>query len=135
MKNVFLIFIACILFICGSATADQCAYIDANTRSIAYNILKSADAYIDFCAPCRDSVPIENKINNLEYKKVDYVEDGEQFYQIYINDKPKDIAYIYVDGKNLGMSAGCKPSSRGIQYVPEYIDDYLNGKWTLQMDD
>ncbi len=132
MRNVFWIFGASLLFICNNANADQCAYIDKNTRDNAYNILKSTDTYIDFCAPCQDIEPIEKKINKVEYKKVDYIKNNIQFYQIYINDEPIDIAYIYVGGRNLGVAANCEPFvGQQVQNVPEYIADYLSGKWTL----
>jgi len=136
MRNIFFIFATSLLFIHENAGADQCAYITANTRDIAYNILKETNIYTDFCAPCGDNTPTEKEINKLEYKQTDYVENGDPFYQIYINDEPIDIAYIYIAGKNLGMLADCKPyGGKDIQYVPEYIDDYLTGKWVLRMDE
>ena len=135
MKKTFLILVASLLFIHENADADQCGWIDANTRDAAYNILKETNVYTDFCPSCGDTIPIEKKINKLEYKQVNHVENGNPFYQIYINGEEADIAYIYVAGKNLGMLAGCRPFGEDIKYVPEYIDDYLTGKWVLQMDE
>ncbi|MDR1207489.1 MAG: hypothetical protein LBK26_03690 [Rickettsiales bacterium] len=132
MSRKYLIFAVILSFVCINANADQCAYINKKTTDAAYSILKSVDNYIDFCAPCGDSEPVEKKIDKLEYKQVDYVEDGIRFYQIYINDEPMDMAYVYVNRKNLGMMANCEPMPRQkVQSVPEYIDDYLIGKWTL----
>lgn len=130
MKSLFLVFIG-LLFISNNAAADQCVYIDEKTRDAAYEMLKTTDVYTDFCAPCQDAEPIEKKVDKLEYKKVDYMENDEQFYKIYINDKPIDLAYVYINGRNLGMQTSCKTYGGGVQRVPEYIDDYLNGKWIL----
>ncbi|MDR1338434.1 MAG: hypothetical protein LBJ73_05435 [Rickettsiales bacterium] len=130
MKNVSLTFVAALLLVCNSAIADQCAYIGADVRDAVYSILKSTDSYVDFCAPCQDTEPIKYKIKKLDYKQVDY-KDGYPLYEIYINNKPVDIAYIYVAGRNLAMQANCKPFGEEVQRVPEHIDDYLTGKWTL----
>ena len=132
MKRLFSIFYISLLFVCNKAIADQCAYIDVNTKDRAYNILKSTEVYIDFCAPCEDSVPIENKISKLEYKKVDYIENNTQYYQIYINNEPIDLAYVYVDGRNLGILTNCKIYGDGVQNVPEYINDHLTGNGLYQ---
>lgn len=135
MKNIFLVFIVSILFICNSASADQCAYIDEKTKDAAYSILESINDYVDFCAPCQDGEPTEHKINKLNYEQVEYTKNGNKFYQIYINDNPIDIAYIYVNGRNLGILANCKPNGRDIHSVPEYVDDYLTGKWVLEIEE
>lgn len=131
----YLFFFVCILFISLDATADQCAFINKNTRDIAYNLLKSTETYLDFCPSCGDIAPKEFKINDLYYKNIEYSENGEQFYQIYINGRPVDIAYVYINGKNLGMQSDCTPNGQRIQYVPEYIDDYFTGKWFLDTEE
>ena len=130
MKKLFIFFALCILHQ-FPACADQCALIPKDIADNAYNILKNAESYIDFCAPCMDKEPITKHINNVEIQVVYYNPTDENLYQILIDDSPIDIAYVYVNGKNLGMQVNCTP----IIDVPEYIDDYVSGRWHFEGND
>lgn len=110
------------------ARGDQCELIPQDVATKAYDLLITSDSYTYFCAPCMDREPVTEKINKLDIQQVYYDIEDETLYTILINDKPIDIAYIYINGKNLGMQVNCTP----ISYVPEYIDDFLNGRWQLE---
>lgn len=111
--------------------ADQCALIPKDVANNAYNILKNVEFYIDFCAPCMDKEPAIKYINNVEIHSVYYKPTNETLYQILIDSTPIDIAYVYVNGRNLGMQSNCTP----ISDVPEYIDDYVSGRWHFKEND
>lgn len=130
MKKLFFCFLVTMLSL-HLAKADQCALLQKNVADNAYNLLKNTESYIDFCAPCMDKEPVAKHINNVEIQSVYYKPTDKNLYQIFINDTPIDIAYIYVNGKNVGIQSECTP----IQDVPEYIDDYVSGRWHLERND
>ncbi len=113
------------------AKADQCALVPKDVADNAYHLLKNAKSYIDFCAPCMDKEPVTKNINNVEIQSVYYKPTNKTLYQILIDGTSIDIAYVYVNGKNLGMQAKCTP----IQDIPEYIDDYVSGRWHFEGND
>jgi len=78
-----------------------------------------------------DKEPVTQQINTVNIQPVHRKNADETLYQILINDDPIDIAYVYVNGKNLGMQATCTP----ISDVPEYIDDFVSGRWKLSEPD
>lgn len=119
----FAIYILCF----SLAYADQCEWVSWDVAEKAYNLLLNSLDYTHFCAPCMDKEPITKQINTVDIKPVDRKGNSKTLYQILINNKPIDIAYVYINGKNLGMQADCTP----IGDVPEYIDDFLTGRWHL----
>ena len=121
----FLIFCMMCAWLPSLANADQCALIPQDVAEKAYTLLSQSKDYTDFCAPCNDTEPVTKQIKTLDIQSVYLKYADETLYQILINDKPIDIAYIYINGKNLGMQANCTP----ISMVPEYIDDFLTGRW------
>lgn len=78
-----------------------------------------------------DKEPVTKHVNNLEIQSVYYKPTNKTLYQILIDDTPIDIAYVYVNGKNLGIQSESAP----IHDVPEYIDDYVLGRWHLEEKD
>lgn len=130
MKKLFFCFLV-IIFSLRPLKADQCALIPKDVANNAYNILKNVEFYIDFCAPCMDKEPAIKYINNVEIQSVYYKPTNETLYQILIDSTPIDIAYVYVNGRNLGMQSNCTP----ISDVPEYIDDYVSGRWHFKEND
>lgn len=100
ISSFFTLFI--LLFFPSLGKADLCAYLDKNTFDKAYDILSNATEYIEYCPLCDDTTAMSNVI-----KKISFVQPDEDVYEIYINDTPVDIAYAYVDGKNVGLMAGC----------------------------
>lgn len=101
-KNYIFFTLFILLFFPLSGKADLCAYLDKNTFDKAYDILSNTTEYIAYCPLCDDATA---KLNTVQ--KISFVQPGEDVYEIYINDAPVDIAYAYVDGKNVGLMAGC----------------------------
>lgn len=101
------------------AHADQCGYLDYETFLRAYDLFKNTDVYIDYCPLCDDSIPTEKSIEKLGYKKIQGSKDAQFYYEIYINDDPIDLAYAYIDGRNVGILVKCGE----IIGVPEFIDN------------
>ncbi|GEM_PF-6730776 len=130
MKKLFVCFLVT-MFSLHLAKADQCALLPKNVADNAYHLLKNAGSYIDFCAPCMDKEPVTKHVNNLEIQSVYYKPTNKTLYQILIDGTPIDIAYVYVNGKNLGIQSECTP----IHDVPEYIDDYVLGRWHFEEKD
>lgn len=117
MKKIFAFFVVGLLP--WMAVADQCAYVSQEIADNAMKILQKTDNYIDFCALCEDSFPIKIDIKSVEYKKV----KDHDLYELYINDKPIDLAYTYIQDINLGVKLKCSETLTG---VPEHLQDYLN---------
>ena len=92
--------------------ADQCQSVSKEQAAQALDFLKPSGQYIEFCEPCGDKDFYKREpqiINNLQAKA-----DGE-YWDIYLNGKNVDLAYIFVSTKNgdylnLSKLANC-PSS------------------------
>lgn len=117
MRIVLIVFAVCVFAVLPSR-ADQCQLVSKDVVLRAYDILNTASSYVDFCAPCMDSEPVTRPIDTVAIKKEYYAPDNEILYTILINGMPVDLAYVYVNGKNLGVQASCIP----IERVPEYIE-------------
>ncbi len=123
MRMLFIFFSLYIL--CTSPVrADQCEWVFWDVAEKAYKLLKHSKDYTEFCAPCMDKEPITLQINTLDIQLVHQKDTDDRLYQILVNGKSIDIAYVYINGKNLGMQANCSP----ISGVPEYIDDFFTGR-------
>ncbi len=112
-KNYVFFTLFILLFFPLSGKADLCAYLDKNTFDKAYDILLNTTEYIAYCPLCDDATA---KLNIVQ--KISFMQPGEDIYEIYINDAPVDIAYTYVDGKNVGLMAGCSE----IYKLPGVVD-------------
>lgn len=85
------------------ASADQCAYLDKQTATAAaQSILKGQDIKF-LCEPCGETVASKVDLKTLSINKVNI----ENFWEISINGKNIDLAYTFVDGKNLAIKSGC----------------------------
>ena len=102
-----------ILYFPCSANADLCAYLDKSTFDKAYKILSKTTEYIEYCSLCDDAVAKRHDVQQLTFMQPD-----NNIYEIYINNAPVDIAYIYIEEKNLGVVADCAE----IYNVPGIID-------------
>ncbi len=112
-KNYIFFTLFILLFFPLSGKADLCAYLDKNAFDKAYDILLNTTEYIAYCPLCDDATA---KLNTVQ--KISFMQLGEDIYEIYINDAPVDIAYTYVDGKNVGLMAGCSE----IYKLPGVVD-------------
>lgn len=112
-RCVFLILSFALLLFPFLGRADLCAYLDKSTFDKAYEILSNTTEYIEYCPLCDDTTA---KRHNLQ--QLTFMQPYDNIYEIYINNTPVDIAYIYIDGKNLGMVADCAE----IYSIPDIID-------------
>lgn len=93
----------------ASAFAEQCISLN-RTQAIKAQVaienvsLKVKDFLVidHYCEHCFDPYPKPIVVDSVH---VDHDKNG---YYIKINDEKIDIAYIYVDNKNLASLAGCK---------------------------
>jgi len=97
-----------------AAHADQCAYITLAQAKKAVRVLLSAERVQSFCEPCGETTPETLSVQSLGLRKVDY----ENYWEVQINESGIDLAYTYVNGKNLAMKAGCEARN-----VSEQIDE------------
>ena len=112
-KCAFLILSFALLFFPSLGKADLCAYLDKSTFDKAYDILSKTTDYIEYCPLCDYATANSHTIQQLTFMQPD-----DNTYEIYINNTPVDIAYIYIDEKNLGVEADCVE----IYKIPDIID-------------
>ncbi len=110
---MFLILSFVLLLFPSLGRADLCAYLDKSTFDKAYEILSNTNEYIEYCPLCDDTTAKRRDIQQLTF-----IQPDDNIYEIYINNTPVDIAYIYIDEKNLGVVADCVE----IYSIPEIID-------------
>lgn len=130
----------CVLLISATIVlADQCAWLPGYAQAgNAFMFLKEGETIYEYCAPCGDTVaspvvvkqlrvrkaPIEphSELRDVpEYKTVAFLlrpprsnisqGDGNDYYEVTVNDKGIDLAYIYIpfEGgyRNLAKLVGC----------------------------
>lgn len=98
------------LFVSTSTFAGHCKYLPAKDAMKVFEKLSSYKkgkkiAVIDeYCKPCKDSYVKALVIDQIAYAPYEVKGYG----SISINGKPKDLAFLYLDGKNLGAEFNCK---------------------------
>jgi hypothetical protein len=108
MKNILTLSIFSLMSL--SAFADQCSVLKISSANIAKEILSThlssnKIAVIDkFCESCMDKRAMPIVIDSIETK--DFQVKG--YKEIYINKQKIDLAYIYINGKNIATSIGCR---------------------------
>mgnify|MGYP006104981935 CR=1 FL=1 len=76
--------------------ADQAAWVTKREASKASNFVKIGENIYFFCEPCGDKKPVLKIIKSKQVKSV-----GEKrFYELKINGKGVDLAYVFVKVKN-----------------------------------
>lgn len=118
-----------------SAHADQYAYVTAAQAAEAMrSIAQGADVHT-YCAPCGEQVSQPVHVRLVEMGRIwegstatPYAAtDGQTFWQVYVNDAPVDLAYLYVrDGagwQNLALRMGLPATS-----VPERLGAAQTGR-------
>ncbi|MEF2155073.1 hypothetical protein V3390_02345 [Luteimonas sp. FXH3W] len=112
------------------ANADQFEYNTLKDAVAAMQIVNMAGQVKYYCAPCGDKQARNATVDSTGIALVwdpvgpssnrPYVADGRQYWELEINGKPVDLAYIYIrDGekwRNLAMAIGQTPVE-----VPETI--------------
>ncbi|OQX20208.1 MAG: hypothetical protein BWK80_35985 [Desulfobacteraceae bacterium IS3] len=107
------------LFFLVSATvfADQAAWIEKSDADKAAGMLGPGTILRSYCAPCGDTAWMELPVSQAE---VTHREGG--FYEVEVNGKGIDLAYIYIEKnglwRNLAMILGI-----AVQDVPEFLPD------------
>src|SRR5262245_41241184 len=96
--------------VAGTAVADQCAWITKEQGDKAVQSLEKGKRFLNFCKSCGDAKPgaaheIKGALNHKVPKQAAY-------WQVSVNGKPQDLAYLYVEGKagvfhNVAKIAGC----------------------------
>lgn len=99
----------------STALADQCSWVYRDQAQRAVELLKKTGHVFGYCQPCGDSKEtlalIETadvSMKTVQYGKV----PSENMYQIIINGKGVDLAYLYDNtGFNLGLQVRCANTS------------------------
>lgn len=84
-----------VLFAAETAFADQAAWVSRAEAQRALKLLSEYDTVIHYCAPCNDSVARTEKIESIGLFRV----KNENYWEIQINGKGVDLAYIYFPKK------------------------------------
>jgi len=98
-----------------SAFSDQAAWIKKSDAYKAGDMINSGTVLREYCAPCGDTTWTDLSVKQTEVKNADA-----EFYQVFINGKGIDLAYVYIEqeGKwvNLAMLLGLDVSD-----VPKFL--------------
>lgn len=117
----FLLF--AVLLIPGVACADQFIYNNLPDAVKGLEKVEKAKEITHFCAPCSNDKPRVDKVRDVGIELVwdhhhptdPYNDGGRQYWQVFVNDEPVDMAYVYIreNGKwrNLAETIGLKPES------------------------
>ncbi len=86
--------------------ADQAAWVTRTQAARALEILARHEVIKHYCAPCGDKQAVDERINSIGLFPI----EGENYWEIRINDKGVDLAYIYFEEKpgkwlNVAMKA------------------------------
>jgi hypothetical protein len=117
---------ACIALPAG---ADQYSYVTVQQAAQAMQVLVRNQVVHGFCAPCGDQASQPVRVERVEIGRIwegqsaepYQASDGATYWQVYLNDAPVDLAYLYVgrgDGwENLALQLGLPASD-----VPQRLD-------------
>ena len=110
-KFLFLVSLCSYLACFGApALADQCSYISKQQAIAAISRLSLNNTIYHLCESCGEKFAKKALIHSLGANTVDY----EDYWQIQVNGKGIDLAYVFVDSKldgqliNLAIVADCK---------------------------
>ncbi|MGD9590762.1 MAG: hypothetical protein AB7Q37_17780 [Pyrinomonadaceae bacterium] len=116
-RTIFLFLIA---FASVSAYADQAAWVSRAEAARALEELAGAEWIRHYCAPCGDKAVRSEAVQSIGLFKV----EGENYWEIRVNGKGVDLAYVYFEKKgkwrNAAMAAKIK-----VQDVPKELSDSL----------
>lgn len=107
-----------------AAHADQFQYNTLPNALKALQVLETSDSVKLFCAPCNDVTAKTVKRNSSSLGLVfddlgkstqPYRDGGQSYWEVYINDRAVDLAYVYVrkdnQWRNLAQTIGLSPTS------------------------
>lgn len=124
--------------------ADQAAWITKQQADAAVKILSKAGTVRYYCEPCGDKGYTSEKVGSVKSVMVDVEWPGKQDFEVSINDKPVDLAYVYVlqGGKWMNLAMLLKIEVGGVSRVmPADVkelagdDVYRSGLKDFEMED
>ena len=108
----------------SSAMADQCYLVDQDVAMQAQetllNLQASGASYVEYISTIETNTPgAPTAVEAVEAKK----DDWGNFYSLKINNRPVDLAYIFVpndngDYVNLGLQSGCTTCIDCVDQLP-----------------
>lgn len=113
-----------ILFLLAIATpvfADQAAWVSRAEAARALEELAAAESIKHYCAPCGDKVVRTEKVESIGLFKV----EGENYWQIKVNGKGVDLAYVYFEEKKGKWKNAAMEAKIDVQSVPKELSDSL----------
>ena len=101
--------------------ADQAAWVSRAEAAKALEILAKHEMIKHYCAPCGDKEIVDEKISSIGLFPI----EGEGYWEIRVNGKGVDLAYIYFEEKpgkwvNVAMKAKID-----VERVPEKLPKSL----------
>ncbi|HXW68330.1 MAG TPA: hypothetical protein VEJ88_01880 [Dissulfurispiraceae bacterium] len=104
MKYWKIILFAALVLTFQPAFADQRAYVEKRDGERALALVKETKAVRFYCAPCREQTSVLERVESAEIRYVGTVKGFNdpisgspiQFWQLYINGKPVNLAYTYI---------------------------------------
>lgn len=103
MKKFFALTFIAVAF-ASNAMADQCQYITKAQAVKAAKLLASAKSIDHFCEPCNEARPTHLQV--LTQLGLRYTGSNE-YWTVSVNNEDIDLAYTYVNSKNLAMLVKC----------------------------
>ncbi len=92
ISSIILIAAASVLIFTGTpALADQAAWVSRAEAGRAMKVLAETTAIKHHCAPCDDQTIKNETVDNIGIFRV----EGENYWEIRVNGKGVDLAYIY----------------------------------------
>lgn len=108
--KIFLLIVMMLIF-AQKAQADVCAFVSKKTAIKAVNIIKKEQEIIHYCELCSDAKMVSENVNKVDYSKVD-----EKNFEVLLNGKNVDLAYVYIKKSknydNLAFLSGCDETKK-----------------------
>lgn len=119
------------LFSVRDVKADICAFVDKDIAITAAGIIKKQSKIIHYCQLCDNAKPVSENVYKVNYKKTD-----KKYYQVLLNGKNIDLAYVYVKNPegydNLAFLSGCDEAKK--HKILSFRKDFPLNKETSQDD-
>ena len=106
-----------VFFAAATTWADQCAWLSKDQAQEAIAALAQAKEVKSFCEPCQTKIAEIIVIQKLTIRSV---QGSSRSWEVLVNDRGIDAAYIYVDQSNLAQIIQCPTEG-----VPDSIPSKL----------
>lgn len=91
--------------------ADVCSFVSQKAALKAVDIIEKEHEIIHYCELCTNAKMLSENVNKVSYKKV-----GEKSFEVLLNGKNIDLAYIYIKKSNsydnLAFLSGCDDAKK-----------------------